>query len=192
MSTSEFTYSCRTDLFHKNVIWRIDGDTLIRAEDGRPEERLPLSQATGIHLAAAPTRPALNRFICTLQLGSRKVPISNTHYEGFADLKDQSASFNPFIIALHQAVARAAPSATGRIGASAIGYALAMIFGWGALLLLLGLLVMFWDRLHTSSIIKALLMLLLAGAMWTYTKSNKPRTYRPAELPLDVLPRPRD
>lgn len=189
MSAAEATYSCRTDLFHKNVVWKLDGEILIRTEEGCPEERLPLSEATGLHLLAAPTRPAPNRFLCTLQLGSRKVVIGNTHYVGFADFQDQSASFNPFITALHQAVARAAPRATGRIGVSALGYALAMIFGWGGLLLLLGMLVAFWDLLRTAAIVKALLALALAGAMWTYTKANKPRSYRPAELPLDALPR---
>jgi hypothetical protein len=189
MATRGSTYTCRTDLFHKPVDWRLEDDILIRAEEGKQEERLPLAEVTSLHLMAAPTRPAPNRFFCTVFFGNRKVPIGNTHYVGFADFKDQTADFRPFVKALHQAVAHAAPSAVGRIGASRIGYALMVILGWGSMVALVGFLIFFWDMLRNTAIIKAVIVLTLVGALWRYTVANKPRNYRLTELPEDALPK---
>lgn len=188
------TYKVRTDAFSKPVTYRLessngsDSDVLVLEPEGGAAERIPLSQITDVHLMAAPSRAASGRYLCTLRTGGRKIVLSNTHYKSLANFEDQSAEFRSFVEALHQGIGRAAPAATGRIGSSPVGYALALFFGWGFLIALAALVVVFWDALQGRTLIKAIVALFLVGAMWRYTVSNKPRTYSPAALPAGILP----
>lgn len=183
------TYRVRTDAFSKPVTYRIENDELVLEPEGGAAERIPLSQVTDVHLMAAPTRAASERYLCTLRTaGGRKLVLTNTHYKGFANLEDQSAEFRPFVEALHEGIGRAAPAATGRVGSSPIGYALALFFGWGFLVALAALLIVFWDELQGRTAVKAIVALFLVFGMWRYTVNNKPRTYSPGSLPAGILP----
>lgn len=182
------TYRLRTDAFSKPVTYRLEEDVLVIEPEGGANERIPLSQITDVHLMAAPSRAASGRYLCTLRAGGRKIVLSNTHYKSFANFEDQSAEFRPFVEALHQGIGRAAPAATGRVGSSPIGYALALFFGWGFLIALAALVIVFWDELQGRTLIKAIVALFLVGAMWRYTTNNKPRTYSPGALPAGILP----
>lgn len=188
------TYRVRTDAFSKPVTYRIEGssdsgsDVLVLEPEGGAAERIPLSQVTDVHLMAAPSRSASERYLCTLRAGGRKIVLTNIHYKSLANFEDQTAEFRPFVEAIHQSIGRAAPAATGRVGSSPVGYALALFFGWGFLIALAAVVIVFWEVLQGRALLKAFVALFLVGAMWRYTVSNKPRTYSPAALPAGILP----
>lgn len=182
------TYKVRTDAFSKPVTYRLENDELVLEPEGGSAERIPLSQVTDVHLMAAPSRAASFRYLCTLRTGGRKLVLTNVHYKGFANLENQSAEFRPFVEALHESIGRAAPAATGRVGSSPIGYALALFFGWGFLIALAALVIVFWDEMQGRTAVKAIVALFLVFGMWSYTKNNKPRTYSPGSLPAGILP----
>lgn len=116
MHPADQSYTVRANAFTPAKTYRLASDGLAIADEAGPPRLVAWREITAVDLVYAATRYADNRYLCCLQLRSGvREELVSCSYEGFAKFRDQAASFNAFVRALHSTLAaQGAPVRFGR------------------------------------------------------------------------------
>jgi hypothetical protein len=115
--------------------------------------------------------------------------IRSTHYRGFADFEDRSATYVPFVRGLAARVAAANPGCRFLAGKRPLVYWAEHIFLLAMILLLVLVLGLVGEvGLSTLVWIKLSIIVAFVPIMILYTRKNWPRRLDPAAIEDDVLP----
>jgi hypothetical protein len=190
----QIDHSCRVSVLEPELIWRLRGDVLwMRAEGGGEGCPIPLSSLTGIRLVFSPTRVQTNRYRCLLyNAGGRIATIQNEHYKGVMSFEDRTASYLELVNAVIRRTAMVNSGCKFFSGSTWLGYASSVTVLVISFALLAGVLYLMPGGISSLVVVKLLLILVYLPVAWLWIKRNKPATFPPDAIPVDLLPKPKD
>jgi hypothetical protein len=176
-------------VLEREILWRLEGDTLQQISEGLPPYVIRLDAIEGIRLFYAPTRFQTGRYACRLELrGGHSLGLQNEHFEGFATFADRSATYRPLVLALIQRRAALGPDCRYLGGTSMVNWVLqtAILFGSG--LLLAAVFLAFGPSSNAMILVKLVIIAAMLPIAIRWVVKNRPHTFDPVEVPGELLP----
>ena len=181
-------YIQRLNHFAATRTWDLDPTGINWRDDNGESGRIAYGAISNVRLRFEPSRAERRRFVMRFQ-ANREYIISNINYRGVANFVDQSGQFRNFVTAFHDNLQRVNPDVSYQSGSTKGAYlgnwvltlfVLAMLFAAGLFFISIG---MVW--------IAALKLVIIVFYLPTLFRSlviNRPGTYRPNNIPVDILP----
>ncbi|GAB1487927.1 hypothetical protein MASR2M8_03690 [Opitutaceae bacterium] len=189
--SAEMFYAFRPDAFSPARTHRIERAGLLVTDESGRSELIRWDEITAVDLIYAPNRFATNRHVCRLfRRTGQWLEIASCSYERLATFRDQAASFNDFVRALHRSLAAGdRPVAFGRAEAvwkpplcwATAGILLVMMAGLVGGMALGGV-----ARWLTA--VKILIIIALTPALLRWVKRSPGGIYDPRAIPSRRLP----
>lgn len=182
-------HRCRVSVLEREILWRLEGDTLLQISEGLPPFPIRLEVIEGIRLMFAPTRFQTGRYACRLELrGGHSLGLQNEHFEGFATFADRSATYRSLVLALVQRRAALGPGCRYLGGTSMVNWVLqtAILFGSG--LLLAAVFLAFGPSSNAMILVKLIIIAAMLPVAVRWVAKNRPRVFDPGKIPDGLLP----
>lgn len=183
-------YATRNHAFVPATTWELSKNMLQWEEENRPPQALAVTEIRQVRLEFAPTRPEPNRYRCRLVLrnGTTK-DFYNRTYRGLYDFFDTSAEYVKFVEALHATLVVHAPGCEFVAGVAKANY----VFSWvstvfGGICILIAAQYLVLNGLALLLFLKIALLAYFGPNVYRWFVRNKPRTYNPVAIPVNVLP----
>lgn len=171
--------------------WWVDGDYFVESDGRGVMRRTHIGDILEVQTAPAPAkfRPWRHQTLLGLR-NSRKIAIDNAHFVGVANYEDRSKTYAPFVRRLIATIAKKAPYAKARRGASYLGY-VAMI---GFVVVLIALVAVLLFLLPIEGVpgvpfIKVGLLALMTPPLVVWVAKSRPSGIPLSKLPPGALPR---
>jgi hypothetical protein len=181
-------HNVRNSLIDKERTFTLGPDALHWRETQGSEGRIPYADVRDMRLIAY-TSPIGESFQCALRGKSGgKVKLRSAHYRGLNDFEDRTATYAPFVKALAERVAAAAPDAkfiAGSTGLWIVWLTVGVLFLGVIVLLILSL----FEGLPPAGpwIIALVVCLIAAPLMWRRLGEGGAKTFDPAAPPPALL-----
>lgn len=180
----------RVSALEKECAWKLDGDTLWIATEGRPDIPIPLAGIVRLRLSYDPSRFQTNRFRCHLYNANGKCGvIQNDSYRGMADFEDRSESYVALVRALIPRIASLSPRCTFRSGTSNLNWWVQAIFLLGVFSLLFLVMFALYTAIGPLVIVKLVIIAFFVPVAIRWFLRNKPKAFDPQEIPDAMLPK---
>jgi hypothetical protein len=173
-------YAFRRSVVEKERTFTLHPDAIVITTPGLKDARIPLVAVRKVHLHFHRTKQR-DYYQCSLKLeDGRTLLLQDQHWKGFADFESRSATFTPFIRALHEALLPYRDNIrfeSGSLGAF-IGALIMTPVTVGLLLVAL------WAGLWLVALGLAAVVLSLLPIV----PRSRPRPYQPGSPPEKLLP----
>lgn len=188
MTSKSVEFTVRTSVLDEETLWRVTDFALERVRKGVTQS-IPLSSIQDIRIACDPTSADDARHWCKIRLATGDtLMVVSTHFRGFGDFEDRSATYTPFVRALIAGATRHNPLCTLHAGIYRLRHMMEVTFLAGAVLFLAVVLLLtgmsFWMLLLTG----LMLVSATAPALQSYWTKNRPREFTADTVPDDALP----
>ncbi|HEX2205553.1 MAG TPA: hypothetical protein VHG91_19735 [Longimicrobium sp.] len=179
-AASVIEHAFRRSVLEKEKRFTLSADALTVQEEGRPEERFPLSDVRDVHLRFHRTQQR-DYYQCRIGLaGGRTIFLQHVHWGGIASFEDRRATYTPFVLALHALLRPHAARVSFRAGS----------FGTFLMALIVTpiIAVLFLGTLIVGRWIAAGLLALVLLTLLPIIPRSRPRGYAPDAPPARLLP----
>ena len=117
----EMEYTQRLHQFTSTRTWKLTDDSICWSEESGSSGEVHYSVITKVRLRYEPTRFETNRYSLIFQ-APIEYKITNIHYQGVMDFKDQSEDYRSFVKALHANLVSHDSKASFASGSTATAY----------------------------------------------------------------------
>lgn len=181
-------YTQRLHQFVGERTWTVGDDALTWRDAKGGGGRVPYSGIRSVRLRFEPTRAERRRYAMRIDAGT-ELAITNIHYAGIYDFKDQSEQFRPFVEAFHEKLRVANPNATYLSGSTPAAYVMNILLTiWIIAMLAIAAIFFFSIGVGWLVVLKVALILFFMPALFSLLKKNKPSTYDPQHIPESLVP----
>jgi len=182
-------HRCRVSVLEREILWRLEGDTLQQISEGLPPFAIRLDAIEGIRLLYAPTRFQAGRYACRLELrGGHSLGLQNEHFEGFATFADRSETYRPLVLALIHRRAALGPGCRYLGGTSMVNWILQTAILAGSGLLLAAVFLAFGPSSNAMILVKLIIIAAMLPIAIRWVAKNRPRAFDPGKVPEELLP----
>lgn len=182
-------HPCRVSVLEREILWRLEGDTLRQISEGLPPFAIQLDAIQSIRLLYAPTRFQTGRYACRLELrGGHSLGLQNEHFEGFATFADRSATYRPLVLALIQRRAALGPGCRYLGDTSMVNWILQTAILVGSGLLLAAVFLAFGPSSNAMIVMKLIIIAAMLPVAIRWVAKNRPRVFDPGHIPDGLLP----
>lgn len=182
-------HRCRTSVLEREILWRLEGDTLLQISEGLPPHVIRLEEVEGVRLMYAPTRFQTGRYACRLALrGGHSLGLQNEHFEGFATFADRSTTYRSLILALIRRRASLGPGCRYLGGTSMVNWILQTAILVGSGLLLAAAFLAFGPSSNAMILVKLIIIAAMLPVAIRWVAKNRPRVFDPGDIPAGLLP----
>lgn len=183
------TYAHKPKPIGYEVSFRL-GELTLAVDSMRKVDTIWLGAISSIRLMYAPTNFARRGYKTTIRVtDGRSVSFSNISWQGLSSVAQQDDEYSQFVSSLVASVSAANPDVKLIAGRRQIPWLLLVVFTATALI---GMGAFAWRAVTLGQTNAAILAgLILAAAIWQmepFVRLNRPRTFRPDDLPKDLLP----
>ena len=184
-------HRCRVSVLEKEVLWRLEGDVLVRITGELPPFRIPLATVESVRLFYAPTRFQAGRYGCHIGLrGGHSLGLQNEHFEGFATFTDRSESYRSLVLALIRRRAAIGGGCRYLCGTSWLNWIVQTGILFAGFLLLAMALMAFGPITSGMVLVKLGLIVAMVPVAVLWVLKNRPGTFEPSLVPDPLLPPP--
>lgn len=147
-------------------------------------------QIRRVRMSYRPATMQSRRYVTEIwSAGQPKIPIASTSWRNIMEQQRQDAAYTAFIRELHRRLADTGSTAQFIAGMPAVSYWIGLPIFCGAMVALAILVVhAFALEQWTVAAMLAILLVVFVVQLGTYFRRNWPTSYRPANLPAQVLP----
>lgn len=182
------SFAVRRSVLEADCTWTVD-DGGLRCSSGESAHHMAFSDIAAVRIEWTGSRFDHGRYTVNVKgRGGASATIVSTHYAGFAQFEDRSASFTPFLRTLVRLTAQHNPACAFYAGAPLAKY----IFNIAALAVGLFLFVLVAALVGVPLtwliIVKIIVIVSLLPLALRWLKANRPRRFTPPDIPPDVLP----
>jgi len=187
---TELSYTVRLNFFAKERTYRLSDDALTW-QDADGNGRLAFADVHQVRLSADPSF-GKDRSRCTLlDREGHKLKLDSKHFKELGTLEDRSSTYTPFVRALLQRVAAAAPHARFVAGSTAVWAVwVGLTVVYAIVILLLIAAVLGGASLGVEVIVVLIPLMLLGPGMWRAVRRGRATTFDPAYPPPELLGEP--
>jgi hypothetical protein len=188
-------YRKRQNVFEKKEReWRVEPDALVfRDAEGR-ELREAWRDAVAVRLRYAPSRFKTWLYITEISFKSgRSWTIDNSHFAGFADFEDRTATYTPFVHAVLERLAANAPDIKAYSGTTMISYVAQIgivAIAFAALAAVFLSIPVFESSDPWWLVAKLAIIAVMIPPFITWVRRNYPHTFSIHAVPDDAVPKP--
>lgn len=181
-------YTQRLHQFVTERTWTVGDDALTWRDVKGGGGRVPYSAIRSVRLRFEPTRAERRRYAMRIDAGT-ELAITNIHYAGIYDFKDQSEMFRPFVEAFHTKLKAANPNVKYLSGSTPAAYVMNILLTiWIFAMLAIAAIFLFSIGVGWLVAVKVGLILFFMPALFRLLKKNKPSTYDPQHIPESLVP----
>ena len=181
-------YTQRLNQFTPTRTWTLTPKALQWHDDKGASGEIELSKVKEVRLRFEPSRAETRRFAMHINAGTTTT-ITNINYRGVMDFEARSDEFRNFVIAFHKALASTNPSVIYHQGSTTgayIGNVLLSLFVFG--IIIFAFFFFLFAGVVWVALVKLVIILALIPTLIRFLKRNRPGTYRPDDIPAELLP----
>lgn len=181
-------YTQKLHQFVPERTWQV-GDTELSWHDAKGQSgRIPYASVKSVRLRFEPSRAERRRYAMRID-AIPQAAITNIHYDGIYDFKDQSETYRPFVEAFHEKLLKANPNVQFRSGSTPFAYVGNILLTiWIFAMLAIAAMFLFAIGLTWLVVLKLAIIIFFLPALFRLLKKNKPSTYDPLDIPEDLAP----
>lgn len=181
-------YTQKLHQFVPERTWHVDDKALSWLDVKGGVGRIPFETIRSVRLRFEPTRAERRRYAMRIDAGT-EVAVTNIHYAGIYDFKDQSDSYRPFVEAFHRALSTANPNVKYHSGSTPFAYVMNILLTiWIFAMLAIAAMFLLATGLIWLVVIKLGIIVFFLPALFRLLKKNKPSTYEPLDIPDSLVP----
>jgi hypothetical protein len=182
-------YAYRPRPLGGEVAFRLEPGHLF-IDTGRKQERIAYGQIESVRLTYHPSNASLRAFRTVLWLrDGRSVKIGNISWRTHFEAERQDAPYTAFVTALLARAQAANPALVARAGQNGILWGITALAGIAMVCGLVAVAaIQAWNGAWTMLGLAALFLLPMAWQVWAIASRNRPRPFRPPDVPTQVLP----
>ncbi len=186
-ATMNTQYTQRLNAFQPTTIWQAQKDGLSWVDDAGGAGDIPWAKIKSVRLRFEPSRAETRRLSMRIR-APYLFTITNIHYKGPMNFKAQKQDFRDFVLAFHGGFPKDSQTVfyKGSTRAAYIGNAIVTL-GILAFLFLLAPILSLTGIPAAGSIVRILIILFFVPVLLSLLVKNKPDTYSPDEMPMEML-----
>lgn len=184
---TELSYTVRPNLLVKERTYRLSDDALTW-QDADGSGRLAFAGVRQVRLSTDPSFGKDRSRCILLDREGHKLKLDSKHFKGLGTLEDRSSTYTPFVRALLQRVAAAAPHASFVAGSTAVWavwVGLTVVYAIAILALMMA--VLGGASLGGEVIVVLIPLIVLGPGMWRAMRRGRATTFDPAHPPPELL-----
>lgn len=181
-------YTHRQNALKPTIKWQVEANGLSWSDDDGAKGVIKPEDISRVRLRYEPTRVAPHR-VGLHFLAPEHLAITNSHYVGVLNFEHKPQEFENFVIAFHKMFA---PNTKTKfnLGSTKSGWIFNIvmtIFIVAMLLLLAPLISLMGIGSGGTNIFRIVLILVFLPTLFKVVFKNKPSSYRPDNIPIDIL-----
>jgi hypothetical protein len=189
-ASRDLSYAYKPSLLGAPFEFRLS-PTAVEWSRGRYTDRVPYDRIRRLRLSYRPVTMQSHRFVAEIwPVAGPKIEICSTSWRSVVEQERHDAAYSAFIAELHRRIAAVGATVSFEAGSPVVLYWIGVAVFAGASLALAGLTARALQIGATGG--AAIVGGFLALFLWqvgTFFRRNRPATYRPDNLPPEVLPR---